>query len=590
VPQPRSYERGAILDAAQRFVSLDGPASVVEVCGGGLFRAGVAASTEPGGYPIQFRTDASAPGDEGYRLTADADGIIVTAADPAGLVWGATTARQLVWPAAGGLRVAAGVISDRPTVPRRMLAGWGLYRDLDMEWALDLALEGKFNRVLYNWWTATADEGLTDRDASLVQSARDLGIELVLELRRQALGPGFAIDDPVAVERLLAHYDDAIARGFTCFGFLFDDTDHDPFDLEFALLAKIVDRLTHQLGEEPEFYFCPRFYWFPGQADYSWFGDAVMAPMLGGDGPRTMQQAIDRQHDYHVQMADALAGRTHVYLANWWSGTPPDWRDQLETEWTDVVGRPPVFWDNQQQNDFRAAAVAPIPMHQRPADFAAALAGYTLNSGRPLSVFGPASISAGAWAWNPEGYDAAAAFGAATARLFGADVVPAMSAWCALFDELFAPRAGMEQHYRNFRAIAERSDGDAMRDRLIGVEAELAAAEATVAATAHPMARDALAHLRREIDRLRLDLRLAELAMGDPTPAALAEAERIAAAIEAILVSRLPPVPALTEAARHGFPTDPIPGVSWYLHFVEGPMRAGPNRLLASLRKRIENS
>lgn len=590
VPAPRAYERGPIISPAQSFVTLDGPAAATDLCATGLFRSGVVTSTEAGGYPVRFLADASVAGDERYRVVTDRDGMTISASTATGLMRGAATVRQLFWREGTTTRLATGVIDDEPVVPLRMLAGWGLYRSHDIEWALEVAVEGKFNRVLYNWWTATAGERLGPRDAALVADARELGIELVLELRRQALGPAFSLDDPVAVDVLLRHYDDAVDHGFRAFGFLFDDTDHDPFELEFALLDRLVGHLTTRLGEEPEFYFCPRFYWFPGQADYSWFGDAVMADMLGGEGPRTMEAAIARQREYHRRLAEVLAERTHVYLANWWSGTPSDWRQQLAKEWTDVVGRAPVFWDNQQQNDFRAAAVVPIPLHQRPAASAHALDGYTLNSGRPLSVFAPSSITAGAWAWNPEGYESAAAFGGAIARVFGMGAIDALSAWCALFDDLFAPRAGMEQHYRTLRGTAETGGGDDLRARFAQLAQQLAGAERAVAPPAHPMARDALAHLHRELDRLHLDLRLAELAVGVPSAVALDEAERLVAAISEILASRLPPIPELHDALRHGFPADPVPGVSWYLHFVEGPLRAGPRRLIASLRKRLAAS
>jgi hypothetical protein len=589
VPAPRTYTRGDIVTVAPNRVTVTGPPAPTDVCATGLFRSGVTATTAPGGFPITFHLDADGPPGEGYRLDAAPDAITVVASTPAGLVFGATTARQLVWHQGASLRLATGAITDAPTVPLRMLAGWGLYRDHDLETAIDVALEGKYNRVLYNWWTATADEHLGPREAHLVAHARDRGIELVLELRRQALGPGFAITDPAAREPLLRHYDDAVDRGFRAFGFLFDDTDHDPFDDEFALLTHIVDRITDRLGDEPEFYFCPRFYWFPGEADYSWFG-GNLASMLGDQHVRSVDDAVERQRDYHHRLRAVLPDRTHVYLANWWSSTPADWESQLNDEWTSVVGRPPIFWDNQQQNDYRAGALIPIPLHQRPAASAAALAGYTLNSSRPFSVYAPASVTAGAWAWNPDAYDAGSAFGAAIARLFGPAAVEPLAAWCALFDELLQPRAGMEQHYRALRAIAEAGTGDDLRARLDAIDAAFATAQAALPATADDVATDALAHLRREVHRLHLDLRLAELLFADPSDAALAEGEQIAAAIEAILISRLPPVPELADAARHGFPDAPIPGVSWYLHFVSGPMAAGPNRLLASLRKRLASS
>ena len=603
VPHPQRYDRGPLVGCHDSVVSLTGPETPVAVVGAGLWRRGIRWRTGGDGYPVRFAIDSSVDRPEGYRIDATSEAIAVTAGTEVGLVWGAATARQLLLSGPNGLQVATGVIEDWPVVPLRMLAGWGLYRAHHMEWAIEVAIEGKFNRVLYNWWTATADETLGRREAELTAMARRHGIELVLELRRQALGPGFSLSDTHAIATLLRHYDDAVDRGFKVFGFLFDDTDHDPFADEFALLRTIVDHLTDRLGEEPEFYFCPRFYWFPGQMDYSWMGAAQpaaddggpsMTPMLGATAPRSMDEAIDRQEQYLREMASALPARTNVYLANWWSSTPDSWRQEVQDEWTGPVGRPPVFWDNQQMNDYRAGVVLPIPLHQRPAGFAHALTGYTLNSSPPLSTYAPSSITAGAWAWNPDGYDAGGAFGAAIAAGFpGAEreAIAFLAAWCDLFDELMAPRGSMEQHYRNVRDIgADRDRADALRSRFDQLVVLLNATAAALAPTAHAMARDALATFAQEIDRLRLDLRLAELVARPDTPGAREEADALLAALEDVLVSRLPPVPELVEAARHGFSDTPIPGVSWHLHFVAGPMRAGPRRLARSLEKRLPAS
>lgn len=435
---------------------------------------------------------------------------------------------------------------------------------------------------------ATADERLGAEDARLVEAARSIGIELVCELRRQALGPGFSLRDDDAVEALLRHYDDAVDHGFRSFGFLFDDTDHDPFEDELALLQRIVARLTTRLDAEPEFFFCPRFYWFPGQMDYSWMGAALaddtgpsMAPMLGGSTVRTVEEAAVRQEAYQEQLAAALPDRTEVYLANWWTGTPADWATQLEDGWTSRVGRAPVFWDNQQQNDFRAAVVLPMPLHQRPADFASGLRGYCLNSGVPLSAYAPASVTAGAWAWNPDGYDPADTFGAAVQRFFGPAapaVAAAVTRWGALLDELLAPRTGMEQHYRGLLLAVRAGRRDELEAVLDAVDADLVEAERTLPATAHPLASDALRELRAEVGRLRLDTALA--ACTDR-----AEGERLAAAIAEVLASRLPPEPALAAVVDGSAdPAVPVPGISWALHFLFGPMRAGPHRLLAKIQ------
>ena len=160
-----------------------------------------------------------------------------------------------------------------------------------------------------------------------------------------------------------------------------------------------------------------------------------------------------------------------MYLANWWSGTPDTWAAELQEGWTDRIGRAPVFWDNQQQNDFRCAVVLPMPLHQRPAGFGHALDGYTLNSGVPMPAYAGTSVTAGAWAWNPDGYDAGAALGVAwaIARFFGPAgpaVTDALRALGELLGGLMAPRQGMEQHYRGLWQVAKAGEGAAVREGL----------------------------------------------------------------------------------------------------------------------------
>jgi hypothetical protein len=595
VPTPRNCSLGAdvVVDTPGVTV-LDAPPGARDLLAAGLRRSGVAL-VDSGGWPVRFASDTSVEGTEAYTLTCAEVGMQVAASSAVGLVHGAATARQLITAHARGLVVTECVIDDAPVVPLRMLAGWGLYRAHRLDWALEVAVEGKFNRVLYNWWTATADEQLGEEEERFVEAGRSVGVELVCELRRQALGPSFSIRDAEAVEVLLRHYDDAVDRGFRSFGFLFDDTDHDPFDDELTLLRRIVDRLTLRLHQAPEFFFCPRFYWFPGQMDYSWTGGAVdemspagapddggpsMTPMLGASAPRSVEEAVARQEEYHQRLAAALGDHTEVYLANWWSGTPPDWAEQLEAGWTARVGRAPVFWDNQQQNDFRAAVVLPMPLHQRPASFGSGLRGYCLNSGVPLSAYAPASVTAGAWAWNPDGYDAADAFGAAVGRFFGAAapaVVAALTRWGELLGGLLEPRTGMEQHYRGLLLAVRAGRGPAIEAELDAVAADLVAGLEALPPTAHPLAADALAELAREVDRVRLDLALS--ACTDR-----AEGERLVADIAAVLASRLPPEPALAAVVDGSAdPAIPVPGISWALHFLFGPLRAGPRRLLAKI-------
>ena len=547
VPRPRSVVVGqpVTIDGA----TVDGPDGPARLVREGLWRAGVPA----GSYPVVLRLDHDEAPDapESYRLEATAAAMTVVAAELDGLARGAATARQLIHPD----HVLTATVVDEPVVPLRLLAGWGLYRDHDLEWALELAVEGKFNRVLYNWWGATPEERLTDRDAELVTTARSIGIELVCELRRQALGPAFDVD------AVLRHYDDAVDHGFTSFGFCFDDTDFDPFETEFGLLERIVGRLTERLGFEPEFFFCPRFYWFPGQMDYSWLaalaGPGAMGGMLAQAEPRTADEAAERQRDYLRQLGQRLPPRTVLYLANWWSGTPDDWAASLEEGWTSLTGRAPVFWDNQQQNDFRAAAVYPVPMHQRPASFAHALAGYCLNTGRPLSAFGPTSVTAGAWAWNPDGYDASILHGEAIARLYG-DAAPAVSDAMRMLEDvmnlLLQPRIGPEQHYGRL----EHADRHEVEQRLDDMGKSLSEARRLLSPRAHPLCRHALAAFEEEVHRLHLDLDVAEGDVG------------AAEAVATILHGRLPRTPIGQS-------------VSWRLHFGAGPMRQ-----LRSLQRRVD--
>jgi hypothetical protein len=108
---------------------------------------------------------------------------------------------------------------------------------------------------------------------------------------------------------------------------------------------------------------------------------------------------------------------------------------------------------------------------------------------------------------------------------------------------------------------------------LNGVAAALARARVQLAGDAHPLAQDGLRELEVEVERLRLDVQLA-------TATEPEDADRLMQAIEAVLVSRLPPVPDLATRARAADPAHPVPGISWYLHFVAGPLRAGPKRFV----------
>lgn len=606
VPIPRSGEalHPMVVDGtsvAVGGVDAPGPRRLLE---DDLARNGVSLARGPGAYPVELRL-APVGHVEGYRLEATPTGMVLEAEGTIGLSRAAATARQLVRSAPAGLEVATGTIEDCPTVPLRVLAGWGLYRAERAEAVLEVAAEGKFNRVLYNWWAPGPHDVLGPPEERFVRSAREIGVEPVLELRRQALGPTFSMADPTAVEGLLAKYDAAVDRGFRSFGLLFDDTDHDSFEDELALLDRVVDRLEARLGEAPELFFCPRFYWFPGQMDYSWLAaltgghgggaePSALAAMLGTMTPRSPAAARARQVEYLEQLARRLRPGTEVYIAHWWSSVPEDAAAQLAARWTAHVGRAPVFWDNQLQNDFRAGAVHPMASHQRSADFAGALRGYALNSAVPLAANAASSITAGAWAWNPEGYDAATAAGAAIARVFGPGAGPARLALAelgALLGELSAPRLGMENHHAGLRAAVAGGRRRELEGRLDRVQEKLAETDLAVCPRL-PLARAALTTLRQEVDRLRLDLELAGLAERvaatedvDEVVAAADEARRLAAEIRAILVTRLPAAPGLAELAAGVGPAGgaTVAGSSWVMHFVDMPLASGAGPLVTEI-------
>ena len=618
VPAPRSHVPGGDFVVRHDFVSLTdvGPAGdgALRLLREGMFRADVPVSSEGGGYPICL-LEADVPGGpEAYRLTVDPRGSTLTANGAVGLVRGAATLRQLIRRAPDGIEIATGEILDAPTVPLRILGGWGLYRAEQRETALQIAVEGKFNRVLYNWWSITSDETMGRAEDRFVREARTLGIEPILELRRQSFGPRL-FDDPRGTAALIARLDEAIDHGFTCFSLLFDDTDVDAFEDEHRLVARVHEHIGERIGHDPELYYCPRFYWLPGEMDYSWIAAALaqadiddnlglrtLAEVLGDVIPRSPTEAATRQEQFQVLLAEEVPGDVNLYLANWFSAVPHDWAQQLERGWIRRLGRPPVFWDNQQQNDFRAALGYPFPLHQRPGEFAEAIRGYYINSGVPLALGAPASITAGAWAWNPHGYDPATSFGAATNRIFGPAgdaATDAFAAYATLVDELMDPRTGLENHYRGLRRAVSEGRGEAVRTQLAAVHQRIASVDSELDPRMHPSARSALAELRQDLDRIRLDLELIELVDGDGAqggPDAVAdEALRLVARIGEILVSRLPQHDELSELLASGtgasaIDTTTIAGFPWLNHFYLLPRSRTLDPLLRELRARLDGA
>lgn len=426
-------------------------------------------------------------------------------------------------------------------------------------------------------------------------------MELVCELRRQVLGPRFSLADRPAVCSLLRLYDEAVEHGFRAFGLLFDDTDLDPFQDEIGALETVVAHLRDRLGHEPEMWFCPRFYWLPGELDYSWLprsvvpdgpGQVDLTPILGDTDRRSPEEATARQHRYQQLLAASLPPGTLVYLANWWGGTPPGWQDELAGR-RELLG-PPAFWDNQQQNDYRLANVLPAPLDHRPAEFAEALAAYALNSAVPLVPYAPASVTAGAWAWNPYGYDPAAAFDAALREFLGpAAAQPAGTAvarWCQLMDRLMEPDAGGRFHLPGLRRVAAEDRADGLRQEMAAVRDLLAQARTLVDGDASGLALGLLDELAREPHRVGLELKFAELAEKRSTleisaDVANARAAQLCVGLSAHLTSRLPPTPdqgALLAAGRLDL-SRPSPGLSWFLHFHASALQNGVAHLLAEM-------
>lgn len=569
--------------------------AVADVLGAALFRRRVPWQRGGDGWPVRFEETTEVVGTHGsYELVVEGEQMVVRSASTEGLVHGATTAGQLWDRDEGATTVGTGHVVDAPVVPLRMLAGWGLYRHHRLDEAIDLAVAAHANRLLFNWWTAMPGDRLGDREAALVDRARSVGVELVCEIRRQVLGPGFRVTDRAAVDRLLDLYDGAVDAGFRCFGLLFDDTDLDPVEDELALLGIVVEHLTARLGQEPEFWFCPRYYWFPGDLDYSWLPRTIgpdgpdqvdLTPILGDHERRTEEDAGRLQRHYQDRLADVLPDRTLVYLANWWGGTPADWRPALSAGWTDRLGRDPAFWDNQLQNDHRLGLVVPRPLRDRPAAFAAALPAYALNSGVPLAGCAPATLTALAWCWNPDAYEPAVAFRGALRVLVGAAAdatEAALTAWAALVDDLTPDDAQSMAHVAGLRDAARAGEGHLVRSRLREVGTALRHARAELDPRAAPLAVDLFEEIERDLGRVELELELAELGTDGPLPPAGQEqVSALWSLLSVHLARRLPPASDIEDllAARSLDLATPGPGLSWFLHFHASALQNGVAQL-----------
>lgn len=376
----------------------------------------------PGERPL-----VSPAGSEAFVIESGPRGVDIVSPSTLGLRHAAQTLSQVATEDGreGMARVPALRIEDGPATPIRFLGGWGLWRAHPLRAAIDLAAQAKANRVLYNAWGWIPGDRVLKEDAHLVAYARDRGIELVFELRRMSFGRDYTVANPACRGSILQTFLEAQEAGFRSFGILFDDVPWETARDECALAREVHETLSVRAGGgPPEMFCCPQHYWYPGQMNASWTG-------------RANEEEAARQRAYLETYGQLLPPDVHVYIANYWNDHPARYQEALKAEFTDLVRRRPIFFDNQVINDYRAGAVLPFALAHRPRDFADHYAGYYLNCGRPLEAYGPTALTALSYAWGPERYDPQQAMGSALAHLLGpgtAAVAPAARGWSLLRD------------------------------------------------------------------------------------------------------------------------------------------------------------
>ena len=380
---------------------------------------------------------------EGYALATvprkePAARVLASARSPVGLLRAAATLAQLLHPQTAQVQVPRCALLDQPSVPLRVLGGWGLCRAHRLREAIDLASAVKANRVLYNAWGWTPAEDLNPEDAYVARYARERGVELIFELRRMSFGEAYRVSDATCREQIIDVYRRAAEAGFRSFGFLFDDVAWETVDEECDLVLEIYRSLGERLGEAPELFCCPRYYWYPGQMSLSWKGEA--------DPHETSEQRA-----YLEAYGRRLPREIHIYLANFWADFPREYQDDLESRYSELLRREPVFFDNQLVNDYRLGALFPFALKGRPPDFGDHFAGYVLNSPRPVEAHAPGIATALAYAWNPAGYEPDGALGAAVLQEHGdraPSVVRALNRLRDLANEWADGRTTATDHYR----------------------------------------------------------------------------------------------------------------------------------------------
>jgi len=444
--------------------------------------------------------------DEGYSLVArdDGRGVTAVARTDIGLLRAAATFAMLARRDDRGDVVLPRLeIADWPVIELRILGGWALARGERLREAIDLAVAFRANRVLYNWWGWVPGDRLWREDEYLVRHARERGVELICELRRMSFGMDYRITEPDQRARIVGAFVDAARAGFRSFGLLFDDVAWETAEDECALVSELRTRLADAIGAAPEFFACPQIYWCPGQMSLAWTG--------GAEPDETLEQ-----RRYLETWGRLLPADVEVYIANYWADFPGDYASALRSGFTELVGRQPVFFDNQLINDYRLGAILPFALHARPVDLGEHLRGYLLNAPRPLDAHAPSAASALAYAWNPRGYDPSLALGAAIDWLHGggpraAAVVAATEELRTLANEWADGEFTATNHYRTIgrQILTKRADGRDIarwRERLAIVRAALLVALGTPAPDALPQSARGLAQWLASCDRLDSDL------------------------------------------------------------------------------------
>jgi hypothetical protein len=435
--------------------------------------------------------------------------ITVVANSALGLFRGATTFANWIESDEAGVVASCGRVVDAPLVDLRILGGWALCRGERLREAVDVAALGKANRALYNAWGWVPGDRLTDEDAHFVQYARERGVELIFELRRMSFGKDWPLAD--RREEVFDVFRAAVERGFRSFGFLFDDVPWESADSECDFLVELWSVLSTALGAEPELYACPQYYWNPGQMSISWTGPAE-------------REERELQRRYLETWGRRLPVGIRVYIANYWSDTPSDYAKRLRDEYSDLLGRKPIFFDNQLINDYRLGVVLPFALRGRPADFADHYEGYLINAPRPLDAQMTSILSSLAYAWNPRGYSSGSsgscsgssgqAHGAAIALEYGSQAAAMQQVFeglGALANSWADQQWTATNHYRTLWQLEkrERLSRDrigAWASKLDDLEEELSSVLSELDRFAPTRVRRGVSSILGSVRRLRTDL------------------------------------------------------------------------------------